>query len=442
MTISRTYRYGWLLPVVVTCTLACSKVSVEIPTTVQTSDPNVVYLDGYTVQVQTLQLDSFSTGSRASFVIGNHTDPIFGHVEAESYAQLSLPLTNTVKDLTVYLDSICLILRPNGLPYGDTTKALTLQAFRVTDPIAAYEGNAGSFYNTQHFHHEPSPIGSKSFVLRPTTDTLVSMRLSDALGQEWLDMLQRNDAEMQSNTAFIDYFRGLCVRSDTNVTKSLYYFTGPKSGSLVRLYYHVNAAVPVEAHIDFSYETSMQFSHIDIRHDGTPLSVFTPGKRELRGSEEMGGRGYLDATMGKYVKLSFPGILNLKELHPYVQVIRAQLEVAPTTGSYAYPYPLPAALNIFQTDNNSNLGSSIKNPGTAVAQSGALYIDALYGKDTKYTYDVTTFIQAIVATGEFANKSLMLVPGSYAGYDAFKRLVINDQSLANGVKLKLYVLGL
>jgi len=442
MTAFRAYRYGWLLPVVLTCSLACSKVSVEIPTTVQTSDPDVTYLDAYTVQVQTQQLDSFTTGGRSSFLAGNHSDPWFGHVEAESYAQLTLPTSNPVKDQTVFLDSICLRLRTNGQPYGDTTTGLTLQAFRVTDPIATYDGNAGSFYNTQRFSHESAPIGARSMVLRPTLDTLISLRLSDALGQEWLDKLRRNDEEMQSQAAFIDYFRGLCIRADTNTTKALYYFTSSRAGGLVRLYYHVNSAVPSQAYLDFGYTTAMQFSHIDIRHDGSPLSVFTPGKRELRGSEEMGGRGYLDATMGKYIKLSFPTILNLKELHPYVQVIRAQLEIAPTAGSYASPYSLPSTMNLFQTDNYSDLGPTIKNPGTVVAQTGALYVDALYGKDTKYTYDITSFIQSIVATGEFANKSLMMVPGSYAGFDAYKRIVINDQSLANGVKLKLYVLGL
>ena len=222
MTMIRAYRYGWMLrPVLVSSVLACTKVSVDLPTTVQTTDPNVSYLEGYAVQLSTLQLDSFTTSNRASFVAGNHTDPWFGHVEAESYTQVKPPSTNPVKDQTVFLDSICLLLRPNGLPYGDTTTGLTLQAYQVTDPIATYEGNAGAFYNTQKFNHGATPIGAKSFTLRPTLDTLISMRLSDALGQEWLDKLRRNDAEVQSTTAFVDYFRGVCLRTDTTTTKSL-----------------------------------------------------------------------------------------------------------------------------------------------------------------------------------------------------------------------------
>lgn len=443
MTIFRTYRYGWLLlPVMAASFLACSKVSVDLPTTVQTSDPDVSYIDGYTVQVGTLQLDSFATSGRSSFVIGNHHDPWFGHVTAGSYAEVTPPTSNPVKDQTVYLDSICLLLRPNGLPYGDTLTGGTIRAFRVTEPITAYEGNAGTFYNTERFAHEGAALGTRSFQLRPSVDTLISIRLSDALGQEWLDKLRRNDEEMQSTSDFINYFRGLYIDSDTNTTKALYYYTSSRTGALIRLYYHANVAIPVPAHVDFGYTTADQFSHLDVRHDGTGLSVFTPGKREMRGSEETGDRGYLNATMGDYIRLTFPSILDLKELHPYVQVIKAQLEIQPTPGSASGPYSLPAALNLFTTNNNSDLGTSVKIAGTAVLATGSLYIDALYGKDTRYTYDITAFIQGILTTGEFANKSLMLVPGSYAGYDAYKRLLINDQSLTNGIKLKLYVLGL
>ncbi len=443
MKMLRAYRYGWfLLPVMVASLLACSKVSVDLPTTVQTSDPDVSYIDGYTVQLGTLQLDSFVTSGRSSFVIGNHQDPWFGHVTAGSYSAVTPPTSNPVKDQTVFLDSICLLLRPNGMPYGDSATGSTLRVYKVTDPITAYEGNAGSFYNTGSFNHESMALGTRSFVLRPSVDTLVSIRLTDALGQDWLDKLRRNDAEIQSASGFADYFRGVYIDADTTTTRSLYFYTSSKGGAFIRLYYHANQAIPEQLHVDFSQAAEAQFSHLDIKHDGTPLSVFTPGKREMRGSEQTGGRAYLNATMGEYIRLTFPGILNLKELHPYVQVIRAQLEIPPTPGSTPMPYTLPTALNLYSTNNASDLGVSVKLPGTSTMATGNLYIDALYGKDTKYTYDVTTFIQGILTTGEFANKSLMLVPGSYGGYDSFRRLQINDQSLANGIKLRLYVLGL
>jgi hypothetical protein len=443
MTALRAYRYGWmLLPVLVFSFLACSKVNVDLPTTVQTSDPDVSYIETQTVQLATQKLDSFTTQGRASFVFGNHTDPWIGHVTAESYAQISVPASNPVKDKTVYLDSICMLIRPNGLPYGDTTQNLSIRVFESSNPIAPYEGNAGSFYNTQQIPHKAPSLGGKDFVLRPTFDTLVSVRLSDALGQQWLGMLQRNDAEIQSTSAFVDFFRGICIGTDTTTTKTLYYFTGSKSGVMIRLYYHELAAIPTQKFVDFGYISSTQFSHIDIRHTGTPMAVFTPGKRELRGSEQTGNRAYLDATMGSYIKLTFPDVLKLKELHPYIQVIRAQLELNPTQGSYAYPYSLPPTLNLYTTDNYSDLGISVKIPNTSAAATGNLYIDQLYGKDTKYSYDITGYIQGVLAIGEFANKSLMLVPGSYAGFDAYKRLILNDQTLANGVKLKLYVLGL
>jgi hypothetical protein len=439
----RAYRIGWFaLPMVLSCFLACTKVSVDLPTTLQTSDPDVSYLETYQVDLATFQLDSFSTGGKSSFVVGNHTDPWFGHVAAESYAQVTPPSTNPVKDLTVFLDSICLRLRPNGLPYGDTTTGLTLNVHEVTEPISTYEGNQGAFYNTQQFTFNPTPLGTKSFTIRPSMDTLISVRLSDALGQDWLERLERNDAEIQSTTAFVDFFRGISLRTDTNTTKALYYLTTAKNGGFIRLYYHANAAIVTQSYIDFGFTTSQQFSHVAYKHDGSALSVFNPNKRELRSTTETGNRAYLDATMGKYVRLTFPTILSLKELHPYVQVIRAQLEIQPTPGTVAYPYSLPPTLNLFQTDNYNNLGGSIKFPGTVAAANGSLFIDQLYGKDTKYTYDITSFIQGIITTGEFASRSLILAPGSYANFDSYKRLVTNDQSLSNGVKLKLYVLGL
>ncbi|HPG10988.1 MAG TPA: hypothetical protein PLU37_05615, partial [Chitinophagaceae bacterium] len=66
----------------------------------------------------------------------------------------------------------------------------------------------------------------------------------------------------------------------------------------------------------------------------------------------------------------------------------------------------------------------------------------LYGNETAYTFDISSFLTSLISEGQFTNTALMLTTPDGISSAKTDRLVINDQTLSNSIQLKLYVLGL
>jgi hypothetical protein len=75
-------------------------------------------------------------------------------------------------------------------------------------------------------------------------------------------------------------------------------------------------------------------------------------------------------------------------------------------------------------------------------QTGSLNIDNLYGENTAYTYDVTSFVNTVISEGVFSKKALIMHPASANALSNDQRLLIGNSKTALAVKLKLYILGL
>jgi hypothetical protein len=422
---------------------SCAKVPVDVTDNGSTTDPNISYIDNYTIDLATYKIDSFKTSGNVAFTVGYHKDPLFGMVKAASYAQINLPSDNPVKDKTVSFDSLVIIIKPNGEYYGDTLRPYKVEINRLVNKIENDDG-ATNFYNPRIFSYDPAILGSLTKVIRPKKDTAVIIRLSDMLGQELLQKLKSNNSDIQDNTHFVNYFNGIVLSTDTTVTKTVYYFGQKNATGIMRLHYHLLGAFSEEKYLDFPISSNNQYNNLAFTHSGTDLSVFSPFKTQLKKSSLTGHKVYVNSNMATYAKISFPTILKLKEMHPFVKVMKAELIIKPSPDTYRYPYSLPSGLNLYVTDENNvfkrmlalNLGQN------TVPLNGNLYIDYLYGDKTNYTYDITEFINEIIDEGKFSKSALMLVPTVQNNDTQIQRLVINDQTLTKGIQLKLYVLGL
>ena len=142
------------------------------------------------------------------------------------------------------------------------------------------------------------------------------------------------------------------------------------------------------------------------------------------------------------VKINIPDLLSLKELHPFVQVLKAELILRPAPGTYSYPYQLPPALSLYSTDESNALTAQLTDASGQSTLTGDLVIDLLYGEQTFYSFDITSFIKSVISEGQFSKSALMLTASSGTSETSLERLVINDQTLAKGIQLKLHVLGL
>ncbi len=420
----------------------CTKTDVRFADNSSANDPNIIYYENYPVDIATYKIDSFITSGHNALTIGYHNDASFGSIHASGYAEISFPAENPLKNQDVIFDSLVILLKPQGDYYGDTTVPVHFIVNKLSENIKNTDEENINFYNTRTFATDPVPAGEKNVLVRPGKDTSICIRLSDTFGQELFQKFKTNATDIQNETSFLKYLKGLRISVDTATTNTLYYFTVAADSLVMQLHYRQNATFYQEKTFDFKINTQKQCNFIRFNHLNTALSVFTPYKKQLKESKLTANMAYLNSNLGSTIKISFPSLFSLKELYPYVQIMKAELLIKPSSGTYSYPYQLPPELNLYVTDDGNSPISVLTDVTGQTALTGDLSIDKLYGVNTKYTYDITTYIKALIAEGIFSNSALLLVSPSGTTESTLDRLVVNDQVLGNGIQLKLYVLGL
>jgi len=420
---------------------SCDKVNVTLDDG-ETVDPNITYFANYKTEIATYKPDSFLTSSHKIFCVGTHTDPVFGKITASSYAQIALPLSNKVLSQDVLFDSLELIIKSTGSFYGDSTLPFRIQAYQLTENIINTV-SSNTFYNTTAFLYNPVPIGAQTFNLNGRTGEVMHMRLSASIGNDLLNKFKGGDDAISTEENFINYFKGIMIAPDNSVTNTVGFFNAATDTALLRLHYHKNVVYSDPGYMDMNFTTEKQFNHISFDHSSSLLAgIFLQNTHQLLSSTDTYRQSFLNNNLGSSIKISFPTLLDLKELHPYIKVIKAELLIKPDTKTLRVPYELPKTLYLYTTDATNSILGFVADPVTGGIQSGSLVVDHLYAENTSYYFDVTSFINAKITEGSFSTSALLL-SGSYSSEDAgMQRLIINDQGSSNGIQLKLYLLGL
>jgi Domain of unknown function (DUF4270) len=422
---------GLFIPFLFTC---CTKADVTFGNEGTEGDPDISYFDNYAVDLATYKIDSFLTSAHSVFTIGHHTDSAFGSITAASFTEVALPLENPVKDKNVSFDSLVIILKPNGNYYGDTLAAFKINVHRLLQKIENEGQENNNYYNPRKFEFDPALLGQTTVLMKPKKGTAIKIRLQDSFGQDLLTRFKNDDDSIKTQDNFLRYFKGLYMEADSFGSKSLYYFVSDSAGMIMRLHYKLNGVIGQGKYFDLPFNTIKQYNQITYNPAGTNLTAFTPFKKQLKKSNFTGNKAYLNSNIGSYIKISFPSILNIKELHPYIKIVKAELVIKPAPGTNHYPYVLPPSLTLYTTNQNNTLND--------IVATGGLYVDDLFGEKTQYTYDITAYIAGLINDGKFSTSALMLIASSGVSDSKVERLIINDQTLSNGIQLKLYVLGL
>lgn len=398
---------------------------------------SIILVDSIKPTVTTVYKDSVFTSQSGTLLVGNYTDPYLGKVSSNAYLQLSAPALADVLNNAQY-DSLVLLTKCSGSYYGDTTLPVTFSVSQLTQEIKFAE-NQFSFSNLASFPLNPTPLGSRSFVLRPLNGDSANIKLSDAKGQELFNMIRTKSDILKDPARFTDYFKGLNVSATTN--NNVYNL---KDSVVMRLYYHQTDVTYQNKYFDFAFNNaSLQFNNISADRSGTPLAALNANNLELP-STASGNVGYLQSATGIYLKVAFPNIRKLLERTDFIKIIRAQLIVKPVGNSYSSLYPLPPVLNGDQTDGANEPGAAIVSvvSGSALTETGNLFIDGIYGLNTGYTYDVTTYLQQEINIATTNKDGLLLLPPSGSRYSNLNRLVIGDGDNAkNKLTLNVYYIS-
>ncbi|HEY2649236.1 MAG TPA: DUF4270 family protein [Puia sp.] len=405
-----------------------------------TNTPNVLTIDTFAVQVSTVFLDSFTTSGTSAQLLGRYKDPYFGTITSQSYTDIGIPSPlPLITNYSVY-DSIQLITRINRTFYGDTTQVQRFLVSQLTQ-VMNFPGIQKFFYNNNSIPYDPTPLGSVDVRINPTAglttqrigDT-IKIKMPNSLGEQLFGLLYRQPDTITNPAIFRGYFKGLTIYPDTSRPGAVYGF---KDTMMLRIFYHEPGVVVTQKSTDFGVVNQFtQFNQITADRTGTPTEKANRLTPELP-STASGNEAFLQPITSLYIKLLFPTISNLASYPDYLATMKATLEIKPVQGTYSPIYNLPPLVNLSLTNTANTIGAQLP------VGSGNLSIDYLYGTNTNYSYDITSYIQTAIAQGAQNNSKngLIIVTPAAAFNTMFNRAVIGNSYNAqksNQISLKIY----
>jgi hypothetical protein len=262
-------------------------------------------------------------------------------------------------------------------------------------------------------------LGSTTtYNVRPATlDTIAITLNGDSTGRDLFEKFTSGAVEIQNNTDFLNYFKGLAISGNSSNS-----MVGAFNDTVqMRLYYHAPDGSNY-TYLSFSFINPLnEFNNISVNRTGTAIAALSSTNRVLP-SSATGNAGYDQYITGSMVKITFPYLQNLLVLKNFVRIVKAQLLVKPVKNTFAPLYLLPPQLTLAQTDITNFIGNDI--PG---AQTGNLFYDYLNGTGTGYSYDVTGYLQNQITIPDLNNVygfGLLLLPPNQT--DILNRIVVGD----------------
>lgn len=390
-----------------------------------------VFTDTCTVDISSIMVDSLQTLGDSVCQIGEYKDSIFGKVRASYLAEFTAASFTPGSEKTYVFDSITLNLRPSGHYWGDT---LSVQRINVHFLKRAFEVVTGeSLYNTSVVPVEETPLFGFTYQPHPGKKEELEIRMPDSFGQQFFDDMMKEKDVFDTQEKFRDYFHGLAFRPD-EAGSCVTGFLVNDSSIYMRMYYHVLDYTRVDYELDFKVNTEHAFTHVDQDRTDTPIATLSKGGALFAtSSTQTGKKAYLQGLTGIYNAIEFPYLNNLMVTGDIVSVESAMLYLYPLKGSYGVVNQLPATLRLYVADDNSNTVDQIYDSMETTIQDGSLTVDEMQGRETYYSFDITSFMQENLGTWGNGRQKLFLILDDDDFVCTFDQVVFtNDETQRSG----------
>lgn len=309
--------------------LVCMISSCTDPTTLGSdllTQENVEFTDTMTLFMATVKEDSIRTYDPDASItyinnmVGNYSDPEFGHVRASIFSQLNLGPPSVPDDFTeaATLDSIFFLLDYNsGGIYGDTNQIYSVSVYRMTEPMAieAFYDSRDSFT-----YDETTLLGSLDFTPRPSdsillanptkADTVFKIKnhlripLSNDFGNELLSL---NKDTLNNYTSFLNYLDGIHIKS-TSENDGILSFSMISNLSGIEIFYSVDDTVNTNTVKSVKFLTNNQATRTNFINHTYPTHI-----SEAFGDESIGDSIlYLQGLSGPNIAVRIPYLDHLK----------------------------------------------------------------------------------------------------------------------------------
>jgi hypothetical protein len=397
---------------------SCYRNEIEFGNLPDTNYTNVVFTDTVEPILSTVTLDSFATNGASSFLFGKYSDPYLGIISAKPFFQMTIFSDTLNIPSTAVYDSFCFIMRPNKYYYGDTSRAQTINVSELANIIDYTYNN--KLYNTSDVPVMPLPLGSKTVQIRPSADTVIMVRLSDVKGLEFFSKLQQRADEILTDANFQNYFKGISLSVGDNDTTAVYGLNGVANGMVMRVFYHTTTPYFQSKSCDFTLKNgTYNFNQVLSDRTGTPLYSTTTGTKEFP-SEQTNNVAFTQYGTGVLLKLTFPYLKGIITTDKIVKLQKAVLVIRPMGSSFDFnKFKLPSSLYLAQTDATNSVGASITNNVVPIT-------DEIYGADTYYSVDITSYINTLLTNNGTEDQGLFFI-GSNTPPNADRAVIGNNK---------------
>ncbi|MDR1624596.1 MAG: DUF4270 domain-containing protein [Tannerellaceae bacterium] len=392
-----------------------------------------VQVDTSTVWITSVLIDSLETSGKGIALTGEYVHPLWGKMLSSTFIPYERPSYSADADETVILDSLVLLLSPNGYFVGDTTMELTVGIHLLTEKISLNDN--GYLYNKSSVTYDEEPLATYTFSPKPRNPDFLEIRLSDALGHLLLTKFHTNDQAVSSDR-FEDYFKGIALIPEGESNQVLLAFSVADTAAAISLRYHITDELENSRELLFKAKNETQFNHIIHDRTGTLMENY-PSRQVEISSGALGNRGVLMCGIGWYTRLEFPYLNNLREQGEYITIEQARLKIYPEPGSYSSYNTLPDSVYLYIADENNVITDAVKDYLGEEVQVGTLIRDDTFDENTYYYFDVTDFMQQESgASGKYKhNLQLVYNAADYTG--TLKNLTIGDQQGRTPIILQL-----
>lgn len=388
---------------------------------------NADIIDTFSLNVYTLSMDTLSTSDVSDLLTGEYIDPIFGYSKASFVCQYGLneyPIFSQESDHIADSAVLVLVLDTATISYyGNSQTAHSFQVYRLANDLDSD--------TTYYSNHDPSEFMTGDLIADTTLivnldSTHLRITLDPSIAAEFLDA---DDDVFASSENFIDFFKGVYITSDYDISGSNDYNGSilkfnVNSESVLNIYYHhPDGTVPLDPFKVTANSSVVRFNLFE--HDYTDVSFEANIDDEESPQDSV---AYLQAMGGLRVKVKIPYLENLKDLGD-IAIYRAELVIKTAPSNVTFENSFPAI------DNMIIAGYSPEFEYYLLSEylTGSTYLGEDY-TEGEYRFDIAAYIRNIL-DGDTENNGLYIFPS--AGKKHFNRSVITTGNHSD--RMKLYI---
>ncbi len=400
----------------------------------------VQFTDTVTLLNSTFLLnDSLISAKPGYLSFGAYNDPGFtGKTYAEAYAALSLN-SSSIDYSGVVIDSSNLYMYYE-YAYGDT---LTNQDFSVHQLTTQLDGTIPYQTTSDFVTYDATAAGVRTgFQARPVRKTILRIPLTNTFASGLLVA-----ADDKINADFQSAFYGIVVKSNNNSTgsviRSSFSTTGSNLYRQTRLTVYFKRGTTRDSATFTLASGSPSFNRVIGDRSGTPISSLSSNGDNISDAFT-NNKCYIQAGTGVVTKVTMPNLLSMAKIDGRSVIInKATLIVPFDASSNVNTFPQVLATGLLQvnsdntyTYNGGGLAYVKENVPNAQGVYPNLYSYALSTTTTQYSFDITSYIQALLI-GKYSNNGFLINPVANSFYT--NRAVLNSTNAAtNRMRLEIY----